>query len=158
MNARLLIFAALLALSGASMAAESLPPDVLASFRSPTRVMLYSLDPRSRQEGTGFHDFRIVGFTAVEDAAVRQRLAATLQQHVQAGGGAGALCFNPHHGIRLIAGHTIHDILICYECGHVYIHSPGLGVRRVGVAGNMSYLDDVLTAAKVPLVPRRQPK
>jgi hypothetical protein len=77
----------------------------------------------------------------------------TLQQHVEAGGG-GALCFDPHHAIRLIVGHTIHDIVICYECGHVYIYSTGIPVRRTSISGDVAYLDEILTAAKVPLAPR----
>ena len=122
MNGRLLplLFASLLALPAASNAAETLPPDIIAAFRSATRVLLYSLDPANRRHGTGFHDFRIVGYTTVEDAATRQYIAAKLPRHVEAGGG-GALCFEPHHGIRLISGRTVHDLVICYECGHVYI-------------------------------------
>ena len=155
MNGRvlLLLVAALLAFPSASNAAETLPPDIIAAFRSATRVLLYFLDPANPHHGAGFHDFRIVGHTAVEDAATRQYIAAKLPQQVEAGGG-GALCFEPHHGIRLISGRTIHDLVICYECGHVYIYSSGLGVRYAGIAGNPDYLDEILTRAKVPLVPR----
>ena len=157
MNGRLipLLFVALLALPAASNAAETLPPDIIAAFRSATRVLLYSLDPANRREGTGFHAFRIVGYTTVEDPATRQYIATTLPKHVQASN-LGAMCFIPHHGIRLVSGRTIHDLVICYECGHVYIYSSGRDVRYVGISGDPAYLDKILTRAKVPLVPRNR--
>jgi hypothetical protein len=135
--------------------ADALSRDVSEALRSAKRFMLYSLDPRARKEGTGFHDFRLIGHVAIEDAAVRERIAATLEKHVGAGGG-GALCFEPRRAIRLIVGRTIHDLVICYECHHVYIHSTGMKQRRVGIAGDPKFLDDILIAANVPIVPARK--
>lgn len=146
-----LLLAFLLAFPAASDAGETLPPDVIAAFRSPTRVLLYSLDPARRRHGTGFHDFRVVGRATVEGVSARQDIAAKLALQVRAGRD-GARCFEPHHGIRLVSGRAIHDPVICYECGHVYIYSSGLRARHVGIAGDPAYLDEILTRGKVSVV------
>ena len=140
----LLAFMFFFASSRALVAASVLPPDITAAFASADRVILYSLDPEPHA-GSGFHDFRILRYTVI-DVATRQQLAAALQRDVQAGG-VGDLCFLPRHGVRLITGRTIYDLVICYQCGHVYIYSSGQPMRSVGIAGSTAYLDGILTPA-----------
>ena len=89
----------------------------------------------------------------VNDAATRQKIATTLERDVRAGG-LGALCFLPRHGIRLIVGRTIQDLVICYQCGQVEVYTNGRPVRGVGIAGDAAYLDGMLTnAPNKPLPP-----
>lgn len=146
MHTRLLLLAltVLLAPAHAFALANVLPPDIVAAFNTADRLILYSLDP-APHEGSGFHDFRILSYKAI-DAATHQQLATTLQHDVRAGG-AGDLCFLPRHGIRLIVGRTIHDLVICYQCGHGYIYSSGRPMRSVGIAGDPAYLDGILILA-----------
>lgn len=134
---------ALLTSARSFFAAIALPSDIVGAFGSADRVILYSLDPKPHAS-SGFHDFRIHRYNVIDPAATRQQLAATLQCDVQAGG-AGDLCFLPRHGVRLITGRTIHDLVICYQCDRVYIYSSGQPMRSVGIAGGTAYLDGILT-------------
>lgn len=154
-SAMLLLFAALLAIPVASQGAETLPPDVITAFHSAQRTILYSLDPASERKGAGFHDFRIVSSAPVENAAVRQHLVGTLQRQLEAGGGV-AMCFIPHHGVRLISGRTIYDMVICYQCGHVLIYSTGRAERLLSISGDKDYLDEILATAKALSAPRKK--
>jgi hypothetical protein len=115
---------------------------------------VYSLASSPLQEGTGFHGYAILGSTIVTDQTARDRIATTLRQHINNSGGA--LCFDPHHGIRIISGGTLHDLVLCYECFHVHIYSPGLVARKLNLSGKPDYLDNILTAANVPLAPRKR--
>ncbi|RYD81770.1 MAG: hypothetical protein EOP84_10455 [Verrucomicrobiaceae bacterium] len=84
--------------------------------------------------------------------ATRGRLARKLEQDVDTSGGA--LCFLPHHGIRIIAGRKVHDLVLCYGCGHIRIHTSGVAERRLNLSGKPDDLDEFLLTAGVPLVPR----
>ena len=86
---------------------------------------------------------------------MRQHLLATLAAQLQAGGGV-KMCFEPHHGVRLITGRTMLDLVICYRCGHVYLYSTGRPVRLLSISGERGCLDEILAAAKVPLAPRKK--
>jgi hypothetical protein len=69
------------------------------------------------------------------------------------GDGNGARCFEPRHGIRATDGKKSVDLVICFECGWVYVFVDNDEKSvQLNIKGNLQpALDKVLTDAKVPL-------
>src|SRR5262249_25736189 len=84
---------------------------------------LLSLDPAV--EGVkgeeGFHGWKILGKTAVKDAAVRKQIVTALDKGIAESDGNGAKCFDPRHGIRAQHDGKTVDLVICFECGWIYV-------------------------------------
>jgi hypothetical protein len=91
---------------------------------SKTQFFLYSLDPSG---GTNydvntervFHGFTILGKAEIKTEDDPTALLRTFAQGIRENDGQVAFCFNPRHGLRLIAGSSTNDFVICFECGAV---------------------------------------
>ena len=117
---------------------------------------LLSLDPAV--EGVkgkeGFHGWKILGKTAVKDATIRKQIVTALDKGIAESDGNGAKCFDPRHGIRAQRDGKTVDLVICFECGWVYVFH-GDKEERQGVAVTtgkpQAVFDKVLKDADVPL-------
>jgi hypothetical protein len=107
---------------------RAFPGDSYEVFTKSQKVVLFSLEPgvsiaNSQEDwakaATGaaeyFHDYRVLGKTEVKDAELQTNLKSSLLKAMP--GGDSAACFNPRHGLRLIVGDKVVDLLICFECG-----------------------------------------
>ena len=150
---RVLAVAVVFAGSGVAGAAE-IPADAKAALEKATEWELYSLDPSRLKEPPedNFHGWKVLGKTTVKDAETRKKLLAALDKGAKDNDGTVAGCFNPRHGIRVKAGDTTIDLVICFEC---FSASVFAGDERSGsfltTASPQPALDKVLTDAKVPL-------
>jgi hypothetical protein len=82
--------------------------------------------PTSPEEG--FHGYRILGRAPITDPGERRRLIEALYDGL-ARPAPFAACFNPRHGIRAVAGADTIDLVVCFECDTVQIHSPARAER-----------------------------
>ena len=63
-----------------------------------------------------------------------------------------AMCFNPRHGIHVVRGETVHDLVICFECLQVEVFENGQPAKGFLVSDSpQSVFEDALRAANVPL-------
>lgn len=102
-----------------------LPADTRKVFENATTWTLFSLEPepqkheKSREQ---FHDFDILGETAIADKATRSCLQQALYGAIANYSGDGASCFNPHHGLRATYKNRTVDLILCFDCGTSYFY------------------------------------
>jgi hypothetical protein len=101
--------------------------DLIAVIGKADRMELYRLDPgevgKARPEAKdGFCGYKVVAKAAVEKAEQRAKVAESLGKAMHWYEGVQALCFRPHHGLRVTSGKKSLDLLICFECGRVKVY------------------------------------
>jgi hypothetical protein len=102
---------------------NKLPDKARAILAKADQVELYSLDPVNpvKKGEKGFHDWKVLGKTALKRDA-RKRVLAALEKGIAESKGEAAKCFQPRHGIRATdKGKTV-DLVICFECLQVYVY------------------------------------
>jgi hypothetical protein len=67
----------------------------------------------------GFHGYKILKTASVSIVQFRQRITESLFNSI--GNGQIKRCFSPRHGVRAIYKNKTVELLICFECGHVYV-------------------------------------
>jgi hypothetical protein len=135
---------------------NKLPSDARAILEKAEQLELLSLDPAVEgvKAAEGFHGWKILGKTVVKDASTRKQILTALDKGIAESDGNGAKCFDPRNGIRAKRGNKTVDLVICFECGWIYVFH-GDKEDRQGVAVTtgtpQAVLDKVLKEAKVPL-------
>jgi hypothetical protein len=155
----------------------SMPKLAQETLVNAERIELFSLDPsesdpRADEDSVAnakaakdrFYGVPVLGRLKVSDENVRRKLVKTVVDGVnESMYGEQALCFIPRHGIRATSGDFTVELVICFECQRL----KGV-VFRGDASGNdarerwasaiketsQKYLDEILTAAKVPLPPK----
>ena len=129
--------------------------DLKPLFEKAEALELYSLDPTADMKEPdpkkGFHGWKILGKTTVKDAKNRKKIIDALYQGIEASDGTAAKCFNPRHGIRATVDGKTADMVICFECLQIDFHVGEASKLETTTATPQKALDEVLTAAKVPL-------
>lgn len=102
----------------------------LEALRSCESMELFAIDPSSgydapveapdRLRGT-----RVLGRARIDAAADRAEVARLVGEGVVQSDGSLALCFEPRHGLRIVADGRTHDFVVCYECLTVRAWAPG---------------------------------
>lgn len=145
-----------------------IPPAALRALESDSNLVLYSLNPDRfvlLENGNvepvpdsepNFRGYRILGQTVLTSPESRRVAVSTVRKAVRNWDGGIASCFQPRHGVRATDASGTHDFLICFECQQVYVYSPGEDRKHLGIGIHASGkpLDDILTAAHVPLPTR----
>lgn len=137
------------------MTSNPLPRTAMAILQNADSIELYSLEPEpmegEKPEKT-LHDRAVLGKVAIDDAGDRAKVVAALKQGI--GHGRGAKCFEPRHAIRASrAGKTV-DVLICYECGWIYIYyddQKAESKRELTDESSRQEFERLLGAGGVPL-------
>lgn len=140
-------------------------------------IELLSLDPsakhpllsneenrrKAKEAKQKIRDWPVLGSTKISDKAVQKKLVEELEKSIAACTPLHmALCFQPRHALRAMAGGKTVELLICFECWRVHPYHDGMPTG--GVATNDSpkvLFNDLLKAAKVPLAsepPKRDEK
>jgi hypothetical protein len=131
---------------------KAFPPNALPVFSNCESLALYSLDPsKILPLGQGFHQWRIVSTAAVKQATVRREIFERVIDGVKNGvGGVPPDCFKPRHGIRASLGGEAVDLLICFDCGHLYSYVGAKNGHAVfhGVKQTRSLLDSILPSSR----------
>lgn len=132
-------------------------PAAVQALESPGQMTLYSLDPEPYDlpapRSELFHAYHILGETSVPAPADRQRVSQEIQQAVAAADGPPDMCFNPRHGVRVTRDSKTFDFLICFECDAIYTFADQSRIDGGALHGTPTTMNEILTAAKVPLSP-----
>jgi hypothetical protein len=128
------------------------PSNSFSVFSNCQSLVLYSLDPsKILPLGQGFHQWRIVSTAAVEQATLRREVFERVIDGVKKGvGGVPPACFKPRHGIRASLGGKAVDLLICFDCGHLYCYVGATNGYAVfhGDKQTRSLFDSILPSSK----------
>jgi hypothetical protein len=154
---RIGILTALLAACAAcgEKAADGLPARALEILDKPDNIELYSLEPEppdGQKPEKFLHGSFMLGSTVLKDAKVRDGAIAALK--AGAGRGRGAKCFEPRHAIRARRGGKTVDLLVCFECGWIYVYYDDDKKESAVVTTNRDALPEfekILKQAGVPL-------
>jgi hypothetical protein len=134
--------------------------DLAALFEKAEDLELYSLDPaadvKEADAKKGFHGWKVLGKTTVKEAKTRKKVIEALYKGLAESDGTMAKCFIPRHGIRATAGGKTADVVICFECLQVQFHVGDGSSTEATTASHQKVLDEVLTAAGVPLAPKKK--
>jgi hypothetical protein len=136
---------------------NKLPDVVRTALEKAGELEVYSLNGET-SEKDGWHGSKILGKTTVKKEDTT-KLAAALAKGVTEGD-RGARCFIPRHGIRATYDGKTYDLVICFECGWVYLYidkSDKPHVLMISTAPNKA-IDKILTDAKVPLAKPEKPE
>lgn len=143
-----------------------IPPMALRALENDTNLVLYSLEPERYvvldsgdtqplpADMPKFHSYRILGQTPLSTAESRRVVIETVKEAVHHWNGSIAACFEPRHGIRATDASGTYDFLICFTCSQVYVFSPGNAQTELGIRASGKPLNNILTAAHVPLPTR----
>jgi hypothetical protein len=140
---------------GAVLAAEEkqlenkLPDAVVKALEKAEELEVYSLDGEDKD---GWRGWKVLGKTTVTDADARKALAAVVVKGVGEGA-KGARCFIPRHGLRAAHAGKTYDLVICFECGWVYVYTDSSDKPNVLLISETPRkpLDKALADAKVKL-------
>lgn len=137
--------------------ANKLPDAVKTALEKAGELEVYSLNGDTSDK-EGWHGAKVLGKATVkkDDAA---KLASALVKGVSEGD-RGARCFIPRHGVRAAYDGKTYDLVICFECGWVYVYADGSDKPKVlMISGSpAAALNKILTDAKVPLAKPDKPE
>jgi hypothetical protein len=133
---------------------NKLAPEVTTILQKAEQFQLLSLDPEPTKQPpkNAFHDYKVLGSTAIKKAAVRKEVVSALLKGME-GTIDPARCFNPRHGIVAThAGKTV-ELVICFECQQLDVYAPAAKEARRLLINQMpaQVFNRVLKGAGVPL-------
>jgi hypothetical protein len=152
--------------NSASPQSASLPAEVENLLTNADEFTLFSINPDpdfNHQLTNTFQGHAILGQLNIKSVETRTKLIAVLDDgiaqvaKIEAGGMYwSANCFNPRHGIRAIKGDTSVELLICFECGQMQIHSNDgrnwdFGLPIAEGNGSQNVFNGILKQGGVPL-------
>jgi len=131
-----------------------------ALFENAQELTVYSLDPgedkKEPDEKKGFHGWKVLGMTTIKDAKTRARIVAAVAKGLDDSDGTAAKCFNPRHGLRATVDGKTSDVVICFECLQMSFHTDDKPKTETTTRSPEKVFDEVLTAAGVPLAPKKK--
>ncbi len=131
---------------------RSIPDPVLKELQSAERFEVISLDPRRRGDPLDeYHGWKVLGRTWVGGAR-REKLVEALKSGVFWQGNIIFNCFVPRHGIRLIRGFQVVDLVISFECRQVQVYVPDEQADGFLISGSPQLVfNEILRGARIPL-------
>lgn len=129
-------------------------------------VVLYSLFPYPAEikgdkfvpvadDTPQFHGYPILGQISLASGDTREAAVDAVNEAVNTMARrrikSTKACFRPRHGMRVIHASRTYDLIICFQCYQMIVHSPGGSKRYVGIDGTGAELNRILEEAKVPL-------
>ena len=129
---------------------NKLPDTVATALQKADELEVYSLSGKTADKD-GWHGYETLGKTTIKGKPQKE-LAAAVKKGV-AEGNKGARCFIPRHGIRVTHSGKTYDLVICFQCGWVYIYTAGSDKPHVLMMTDapQKALNKILADAKVEL-------
>jgi hypothetical protein len=140
-----------------------IPAAALHALENDPKLVLYSLDPQRlvfldsgevqplSDDVPKFHGYRILGQTTLASSESQRVVVKTIREGVRNWDGRVNACFEPRHGIRVTDASGTYDFLVCFTCHQIYVFLPGDVRSGVCIRASPKPLNDILTAAHVPL-------
>ena len=131
-----------LSLFGRQAEQNELPPGVVEILNGGDSFMLLSLDPLAGANASQdmFHGHAVLGRADIRDARKRKDLLQALYGGIANAEGKIAKCWSPRHGLRVVRGSEAVDLIICFECLHLYWHYHGSGLVLTNRSPEMTFL------------------
>ena len=123
---------------------------------SPSKFILYSLDPNRReadespQATATFRGWDILGQAEISDPDEQRALVRALARGVRESESA-ALCFEPRHGLHIEQRGRTTDFTICFACSQVFAHGFEVGGGFVTSRSPQPTFDESLRRHQLPL-------
>lgn len=138
---------------------NKLPDDAVEALKSGVKFILFSLEPLPPSEEIEtlkpeqkHHGFKILGSTEIVNAVTRDSAIASITEGVKKHTSEGSGCFLPRHSLRVTAANgKIYDFVTCFQCTKIEVYLGDKEIGGAGIVGSQKPLDDILTAAKIPL-------
>lgn len=130
---------------------NKLPDAVAKALEQADAVEVYSLGGETNEKD-GWHGAKVLGKTTVKGEKAQKELSDVVKKGV-AEGDRGARCFIPRHGLRVTHESKTYDLVICFECGWLYLYTDKSAKPQIFLisASPEKPLNKILTDAKVPL-------
>jgi len=112
-------------------------PAVHRALAAAQGARLYALHPYLHEtsgpawaDAERLHDYVVLGSAevAADDAAA---VLEAIFDGIRASDGTVAACFNPRHGVRVVDGEHVVDLVICFECLSLSVHRDGEFVQSL---------------------------
>lgn len=133
---------------------NTFPREARQALRNATQATLYSLEPWEHSLPAGHALPELEGFSILEQTELNRKqtdTAATAIRDAVKGWHDRAACFDPRHALRVSFGNHTFDFLLCYACHQLAIYRDGEHLTTLSAGGPSTVLDNLLTAADVPL-------
>jgi hypothetical protein len=137
--------------------ANKLPENVVKTLEKSKELTIYSLDGLSDKKDD-WHGAKVLGKTTIKGDDVK-KLVTELAKSVEEGNRP-ARCFIPRHGVRGTSDDAGFDLVICFECGWVYVYTDKSDKPQTFMItdSTQAKLNKILTDAKIPLAaPPKKP-
>ena len=120
---------------------DRLPAEVIEILDKGDSFFLLSLDPFAGTSASQdiFHDHAVLGRVQIRDAVQRRELLQALYGGIANAEDKIAKCWSPRHGIRAALGSKTVDLVICFECLHLYWHAKGSGMVLTSRSPEVSF-------------------
>jgi hypothetical protein len=137
---------------------NKLPDQIKAVLDKASEFILYSLEPLEKAEKeNALHGWKVLGETTVKDAETRKKLLSALEKSIAKPETGGAKCFDPRHAISVRQDGKAVEVLMCFECGWVYVYQDGKDVAHIKMDTVAQPLyDGILQDARIPLAKKRK--
>lgn len=137
--------------------ANKLPENVVKTLEKSQELTIYSLDGLSDKQ-EGWHGAKVLGKTTIKGDDVK-KLVTEIAKGVEEGNRP-AKCFIPRHGVRGTGEDTGFDLVICFECGWIYVYTDKSDKPQTFMITDSAQakLNKILADAKIPLAaPPKKP-
>lgn len=128
---------------------KAFPTNSLNIFTNCQSMVVYSLDSsKVLSVGQGFHQWRVVNTVSVKHTAIQNQIVTNVLAEIKnSERGIPPTCFKPRYGIRVTQGKKTLDLVICFECGHLYTFVDGAHGYAIFLGNKQlhSLLDHILT-------------
>ncbi|HEV8577488.1 MAG TPA: hypothetical protein VGX68_00280 [Thermoanaerobaculia bacterium] len=131
---------------------NALPAAAAQALHGAGQIVLYSLEPWE-QAGANeevLYRFKVLGRKEL-DREQSAKAVAELEAAIAGWDGMVAMCFDPRHALRVKTAVHTYDYLLCYACHQLYVYEDGKLIKELGAAGSAKVLNELLSAAKIPL-------
>jgi hypothetical protein len=130
---------------------NKLSDEVVKALEKADAVEVYSLDGELDGKDT-WRGAKVLGKTEVKGEKAQKALADAVKKGVTEGD-RGARCFIPRHGLRVTHDKKTYDLVICFECGWLYLYTDKSDKPQVLLISSspQSALNKILTDAKVKI-------
>lgn len=128
------------------------PAEVVEALRKDPKTTLFSIDPYfdSEDPKDSLLNHRIYGKTVLGSEKDRDTLVSVLTE-ASRGDNQPSLCFDPRHALRATGPKGTYDLLICFDCGRVYVYHPDGRKELVLIHASADKYNRYLKTRNIPL-------
>ena len=88
------------------------------------KVFFVTLEPSKKIPGKKlFHNFSILSAVELKKVEHKKTILEYLNKSIEDSDGSAAMCFMPRHGLRIIKGKKVLDLVICFQCASASVYS-----------------------------------